>query len=111
MISDEEFRKDNKFMRTKYEKFLLTNGITAPDYEKNIFNLESKGQLLSFYSGGFKLPDFIVKDLFIKENKSKEISVIDLQEVYSKKEIKQDEIEKFYNNKKLLKIDLFLLNI
>ena len=35
-------------MRTKYEKFLLTNGITAPDYEKNIFNLESKGQLLSF---------------------------------------------------------------
>ncbi len=108
LISDEEFRKDNKFMRTKYEKFLLTNGITAPDYEKNIFNLESKGQLLSFYSGGFKLPDFIVKDLFIKENKSKEISVIDLQEVYSKKEIKQDEIEKFYNNNKNFFKDRFI---
>ena len=36
LISDEEFNKDNKFLRTKYEKFLLTNGITAPDYEKYI---------------------------------------------------------------------------
>ena len=108
LVSDEEFRKDNKFLRTKYEKFLLTNGITAPDYEKNIYNLESKGQLLSFYSGGIKLPNFLVKDLFNKENKIKELSVIDLEKVYSKKEITKDEINKFYNNNKNFFKDKFI---
>ena len=72
-------------MRTKYEKFLLTNGITAPDYEKNIFNLESKGQLLSFIVEVLNFQILSLKIYLIKENKSKEISVIDLQEVYSKK--------------------------
>ena len=42
LISDDEFKKDGKFLRTKYEKFLLTNGFSASKYEKNILNLESK---------------------------------------------------------------------
>ena len=31
---------------------------------KNIFNFETKGQLLTYYSGGIKLPDFIIEDLY-----------------------------------------------
>ena len=52
LTSDKEFQKDGKFVRTKYEKFLLTNGFPAANYEKNIYNLETKGQLLTYYSGG-----------------------------------------------------------
>ena len=38
LISDKEFQKDGKFLRTKYEKFLLTKGFSAPEYEKSILN-------------------------------------------------------------------------
>ena len=42
------FFKDNKFSRTEYEKFLLSSGITAPSFEKNIIEQESKRQFLVF---------------------------------------------------------------
>ena len=85
LISDAEFQDKGKFLRTKYEKFLLTQGFAASEYEKNIFNLETKGQLLSYYSGGIKLPNFIIDDLYKRENKSKEISILDLNKIYSQK--------------------------
>ena len=47
LMSDKEFQKDGKFLRTKYEKFLLTRGFPATEYEKSIINFETKGQLLS----------------------------------------------------------------
>tara|TARA_B100000029_G_scaffold463462_1_gene496766 strand:+ start:774 stop:2228 length:1455 start_codon:yes stop_codon:yes gene_type:complete len=100
LISDDEFKKDGKFLRTKYEKFLLTNGFSASKYEKNILNLESKGQLLSYYSGGIRLPNFLVDDLYKQENKSKIISFIDLEKVYSRKNISESEIKKFYEKNK-----------
>ena len=100
LISDKEFQKDEKFLRTKYEKFLLTKGFTASEYEKNILNLESKGQLLSYYSGGIKLPNFLIDDLYKQENKSKQISFIDLEKVYSKRKITESEVKDFYEKNK-----------
>ena len=67
IISDKSFEKDNKFSRVKYEKFLLKNGYSAPTYEKYIKGLEVKAQLLNLYSGGIKLPNFIIEDLLIKK--------------------------------------------
>jgi len=61
LIADNSFKKDNKFSRTRYEKFLLKNGYTAPAYEGYVKNIELKGQLLNYYSGGIKLPDFVVE--------------------------------------------------
>ena len=100
LTSDKEFQKDGKFVRTKYEKFLLTKGFTAPEYEKNIINFETKGQLLSFYSGGIKLPNFLIEDLFKQENKSKKVSYIDLKKIYFQKKITEAEINNFYEKNK-----------
>ena len=100
LISDEEFQKDGKFLRTKYEKFLLTKGLVAPEYEKSILNFETKGQLLSYYSGGIKLPSFLINDLYKQENKSKQVSFIDLEKVYFQKKITETEIKDFYEKNK-----------
>ena len=70
IVNDKNFKKENKFSRTSYEKFLLQNNYTAQTYEKYIRDIEIKGQLLNYYSGGIKLPNFMINDLYIKENKS-----------------------------------------
>ena len=46
IVSDKSFHKENKFSRVAYEKFLLTNGYSAPTYEKYLKELEIKAQLL-----------------------------------------------------------------
>ena len=104
IVSDKSFEKEKKFSRVKYEKFLLKNGYSAPTYEKYIKGLEVKAQLLNLYSGGIKLPNFIIEDLAEKENHSKQISYLNLNNIYSKKIIGEKEIKKFYeDNKELFK--------
>ena len=104
IISDKSFQKDKKFLRVEYEKFLIKNGYSAPTYEKYIKGLEIKAQLLNLYSGGIKLPKFIIEDLFNKDNHLKKINYLNLSSIYSKKVISEQEIEKFYNeNKELFK--------
>tara|TARA_Y100000813_G_scaffold122273_1_gene87711 strand:- start:1961 stop:3412 length:1452 start_codon:yes stop_codon:yes gene_type:complete len=103
IISDKSFQKDKKFLRVEYEKFLIKNGYSAPTYEKYIRGLEIKAQLLNLYSGGIKLPKFIIEDLFNKDNHLKKINYLNLSSIYSKKVISEQEIEKFYNENK----DLF----
>ena len=100
LITDKSFYKDNKFSRTKYEKFLLQNGYTAPTYESYLKNIEQKGQLLTYYSGGIRLPEFIVKDIYKKDNNIKEVEFINLNNIYSKKKIQEKEILAFYNENK-----------
>ena len=96
LTNSQEFLKDGKFSKTKYEKFMITSGLTKPQYEKNIREIESKGQLLNFYSGGIRLPDFVIKDLYVKENTLKKITFLDLNKVFLEKKISQKEIEEFY---------------
>ena len=108
LVSDEGFKKDGKFLRTKYEKFLLSNGITAPQYENNILNLETKGQLLSYYSGGLKLPTFLIDELYKSENKSKEVDFLDLDKIYSKKKISEIKFKEFYEKNKEFFKDKFM---
>ena len=49
--NDKLFFKDNKFSRTKYEKFLIKSGITAPQFEANIVEQEKRRQFLSSLAG------------------------------------------------------------
>ncbi len=100
LLADKTFQKDERFSRVKYEKFLLENGYTAPTYEKFIKNIELKAQLLNYYSGGIRLPEFIVDDIYMKENKIKEIEYLDLSKIYSKKVIKDKDIKDFYEKNK-----------
>ena len=55
--NDKLFFKNNKFSRTEYEKFLLKSNVTAPTFEKNIVEQESRRQFLSSLAGGITIPD------------------------------------------------------
>ena len=69
--NDKQFIKDGKFSRTEYEKFLLKSGITAPTFEANIVQQESRRQLLSTLAGGIIVPDSYVKKYLKKKIKLK----------------------------------------
>ena len=50
--NQKDFKRENKFSRTEYEKFLLQNNITAGYFEINLSKHEKKKQLLDFVGGG-----------------------------------------------------------
>ena len=100
IINDELFLKDGKFSRTEYEKFLIKSNITAPTFEKNISEQESRRQFLSFIAGGSSIPDILVENEFKKENQSKTIKYIDLENYYSKYKPSTNEINNVYNKNK-----------
>ena len=96
--NDESFKKDEKFSRTKYEKFLITSGLTAARFEIRIKQNETKKQLFDFISGGVKSPNFMVNKVYNSINQVRNILTIDLNDIY-KKELKfsEKEIKIFYN--------------
>ncbi len=102
--NDKLFFKDNKFSRTEYEKFLLQSGITAPAFEKNIVEQESRRQFLSFLAGGITIPDALVENEFKKENQTKTIKYIDLKKYHLSKKPSQTKIKELYDKNK----DLFI---
>ena len=105
--NDKSFFKDNKFSRTEYEKFLLTSNITAPTFEQNIVEQESRRQFLSFLAGGITIPNNLVENAFKKENQTKTIKFIDLEEYHSNKKPSQERIKELYDKNKNLFIEEF----
>ena len=102
IISDETFLEDRKFSRTKYEKFLLESGISAPVFEQNIAVQEKKRQLLTFLSEGMLLPEALIKKEFENENQIKTIQYLELDQLYKNSQIKDEEIKKTYESNKNL---------
>jgi len=96
IINDKTFFKNDKFSRTEYEKFLISNSLSAPLFETNVAEQEKKRQLLSFLSGGIKIPNFLIQHEFNKENQTKKIEFINLENFYNKK-ISEEKIENIYN--------------
>ena len=105
--NDKSFFKDNKFSRTEYEKFLLTSNITAPTFEQNIVEQESRRQFLSFIAGGITIPNILVENAFKKENQTKTIKFIDLEKYHSNKKPSQEKIKELYDKNKNLFIEEF----
>ena len=119
MISDknlaERIRKNksfhdekNKFSRLKYEKFLLENNIPAAEFEIRLRKNELKKELFTYISGGIKSPYFIANKTFKDNAKKINLSYINLNLVYKKKnEFSNIEIETFIkDNEEKLKIEL-----
>ena len=100
ITNDQLFFKNKKFSRSEYEKFLLTSGVTAPSFEKNIAKQESRRQFLSFLSGGIVIPNSMVEKAFYLENQSKQIKYVNLNKYYSKEKPTKDEIKKVYQENK-----------
>ena len=102
LTTDETFMKDNKFSRTKYEKFLLESRISAPVFEENIASQEKKRQLLTFLSEGVNLPEFLIKQEYANENQIKTIQYLKLDSLYKNYSIPKEEIKKTYESNKNL---------
>tara|TARA_B100000965_G_scaffold400411_1_gene422258 strand:- start:254 stop:1708 length:1455 start_codon:yes stop_codon:yes gene_type:complete len=100
LVEDRKFQKDGKFSETKYEKFMLSNGLTKVFYENLIKETEIKGQLLNFYSGGLKIPSFSITDLYLREYSTKQIDYINLTKLYENDQIKEDKIKEYYESNK-----------
>ena len=93
--NNEVFLDDKKqFSRIKYEKFLLENNITAPDFEIRFKNEELKKKLFAYVGGGIKSPYFLNNKIYINKNKEVEIKYLDLDTVYNT-ETSETEIEQF----------------
>ena len=93
--------ENNKFSRIKYEKFLLTNNLTAPDFEIRLRQNELKEDLLNFIGGGLSSPLFLVNNIFKNQTKKITISYIDLSKNYKNKEdLTYNEISKFIEDNK-----------
>ena len=105
--NDKLFFKNDKFSRTEYEKFLLKSNVTAPMFEQNIVEQESRRQFLSFLAGGITIPDILVENEFKKENQIKTIKYIDLEQYHSSKKPSQKKIKELYDKNKNLFIEEF----
>ncbi len=95
VISDEviaETLKKNKnfldengnFKRTLYEKFLLTNRMSAAMYEIKLKNNVLQKELFEYISGGAKSPKFLTNKYFIENNRKLDIEFIKLNRFYKK---------------------------
>ena len=77
---------DNKFSRIKYEKFLLSNNISAPVFEFNLKQGELKKNLFNYISGGVNSPLFLTNNSFKYQTKKLTINYVNLSNFYKKKE-------------------------
>ena len=91
--------ENNNFSRIKYEKFLLENNISAAEFEVKLRKKELKNNLFSYISGGVTSPYFFTNSVYKKQTKEIEISYINLNSVYKKKDqFTKSEIDQFIND-------------
>ncbi len=107
IINDDTFKKEGKFSRTKYEKFLIESSLSAPVFESNIVEQEKKRQLLSFLSKGTVIPNYLIENEYKKENQIKEVRYLDLNKYYEKQTVKDEDIKKIYDENKAIFVEQF----
>ncbi len=85
LINNKNFLDDaGNFSRTKYEKFLLENNLSAAQYENRFKSSELQNILFTYINGGLVVPKFLVNKKFVDENKNIEIEFVNLEENYKK---------------------------
>ena len=107
---------NNKFSRTKYEKYLLENNMTSINFESGIKKNELKKELLNYIGGGIKSPYFFTNKSYKDSTKILEIDFVTLNSLYKKKgDINTNDLNKYLekNSEKFLveKINFSLIKI
>ena len=74
------------FQRTKYEKFLLSNNISAPMFELQLRNRELQKHLFDFIGAGTITPDFLIQKRFEEVNKTLDLEYFAMEKLYKEKE-------------------------
>ena len=77
--------ENNVFQRTKYEKFLLSNNMSAPMFEIQLKNRELQKHLFDLIGGGTITPDFLTKLMFEDVNKTLNIEYHSMEKIYKNK--------------------------
>tara|TARA_Y100000590_G_scaffold19096_1_gene22639 strand:+ start:7021 stop:8469 length:1449 start_codon:yes stop_codon:yes gene_type:complete len=99
--NQKDFKRENIFSRTEYEKFLLTNSISATTFEANLARLERKKQLLDLIGGGILPPVFLVDNMYDKMNQKRKVQLLNLNNLISEDyNFSKNEIEKYYESNK-----------
>ena len=104
--------EQGNFQRIKYEKFLLQNNQSAPQFEFRLKSRELQKNLFSFVGAGTISPKFLVNKLYDEENRKLEIDYINLNAFYKKKDSFTDnDLKKFLDeNKDDLKVEYIDFN-
>ena len=93
--------ENNIFQRTKYEKFLLSNSMSAPMFELQLKNRELQKQLFDLIGAGTVTPDFLIQKKFEEENKTLELEYFAMESLYKEKNNYTDlEIKNFVEENK-----------
>ena len=93
--------ENNVFQRTKYEKFLLSNNLSAPMYELQLKHRELQKHLFDFIGAGTITPNFLTKKKFEEDNKSLDLEFFAMENLYKEKDDFTDlEINKFLDENK-----------
>ena len=96
--NEKAFKKDGKFSRIEYEKFLVNNNLSAPSFEANILEQIKKEQLFDFIGGGIVPANFLIDTAYNHINQKRNIEVINLNDVFKNiLNFTNDQIELFYN--------------
>ena len=89
------------FQRVKYEKFLLSNNMSAPMFELQLKNRELQKHLFDFIGAGTITPNFLINNKFEENNKSLDIEYFNMENLYKNKDdYTANEIEEFLNENK-----------
>ncbi|MDC2998626.1 SurA N-terminal domain-containing protein [Candidatus Pelagibacter sp.] len=99
---NKNFHDENgTFQRIKYEKFLLSNNLSAPMFELQLKNRELQKHLFDFIGAGTITPNFLIEKKFEENNKSLDIEYFDMENLYkAKDDYTQNEIEAFIDENK-----------
>ena len=99
---NKNFQDENgAFQRIKYEKFLLSNNLSAPMFELQLKNRELQKHLFDFIGAGTITPNFLIEKKFEENNKSLDIEYFDMENLYkTKDDYTANEIEVFIDENK-----------
>ena len=99
---NKNFHDENgAFQRIKYEKFLLSNNLSAPMFELQLKNRELQKHLFDFIGAGTITPNFLIEKKFEENNKSLDIEYFDMENLYkTKDDYTANEIEVFIDENK-----------
>ena len=99
---NKNFHDENgTFQRTKYEKFLLSNNLSATMFELQLKNRELQKHLFDFIGAGTITPNFLIEKKFEENNKSLDIEYFDMENLYKiKDDYTANEIEVFIDENK-----------
>ena len=93
--------ENNVFQRTKYEKFLLTNNMSAPMFELQLKNRELQKHLFDLIGAGTLTPKFLIKKKFEEQNKTLDVEYVAMSNQYKPKDnYTNEEIEQFVEENK-----------